>query len=115
MTELHDRQNIFEHSKTWIPSACAGNFESGPKQGKYIDPAAGVAILLSAQMEQYYRDSGHVGARIAWVRIAGPVCNIFFVTVYMPHKYRATPHKHPTQLWNWKLCYYLNMFTKMTV
>ena len=47
--------------------------------------------MLSAKMEQHYRDSGHVGARIAWVRIAGPVCNIFFVAVYIPHKYREDP------------------------
>ena len=61
-----------------------------------MDPAAGVAIMLSKQMEQYYRDSGHVGTRIAWVRIAGPVCSIFFVAVYIPHKCRVTPQAGDT-------------------
>ena len=96
LTELHNRQNIFPHSKTWIPSDCAGNHETGSKQGKCMDPAAGVAIMLSKQMEQYYRDSGHVGNRIVWVRIAGPVCSIFFVAVYIPHKYRVTPQAGDT-------------------
>ena len=47
--------------------------------------------MLSPRMESHYRDSGHVGSRIAWVRFAGPVCNVFFVTVYIPHKYRTMP------------------------
>ena len=32
-----------------------------------------------------------MGASITWVRLAGPVCNIFFVAVYVPHKYRSDP------------------------
>ena len=47
--------------------------------------------MLSPRMEKYFRSSGHVGTRIAWVRFAGPVCNVFFVCVYLPHKYRTAP------------------------
>ena len=50
------------------------------------DPAAGVSIMLSARMTDKVIDQGHVGSRIEWVRIAVPVCNIFFITVYVPHK-----------------------------
>ena len=67
-------------------SAPAGNDENG----KNPDPAAGVAIMLSNRMANKVISSGHVGTRIAWVRIAGPVCNIFFVVVYIPHKGRTT-------------------------
>ena len=89
LTELHNLQHKFPESKLWITSAIAEKHESGPKQGKSKDPAAGVAIMLSPRMLQHYRGSGHVGTRIAWVRFAGPVCNVFFVAVYIPHKYRT--------------------------
>ena len=32
---------------------------------------------------------GHVGTRIAWVRLSGPVYNIFYVVAYIPHKGRT--------------------------
>lgn len=73
LTELHNKQNKFPHSQGWIPSACAGNYETVPKQGKYTEPATGVTIMLSKRMAQDYRDSGHVGTRIVWVRVAGPL------------------------------------------
>ena len=91
LTELRNKQQLFEHCKTWIPSATAPTYKAGSKQGQSADPAAGVAILLSSRMEQHYKDSGHVGARIAWVRLAGPIVNICFVAVYLPHKYRTGP------------------------
>ena len=59
------------------------------EQGKCIDQAAGVAILLSKRMRRHIDKSVHVGSRIAWVRLRGPVCPIFFVTIYVPHKYRT--------------------------
>ena len=52
--------------------------------------------MLSPRMSQHFKDSGHVGTRIAWVRLAGPVCNIFFVAVYLPHKYRTEPSAQDT-------------------
>ena len=68
-------------SRKWICSAQA--------QGN-TDPAAGVAIMLSDRMADKVIDQGHVGTRIVWVRIAGPICNIFFITVYVPHKGRTS-------------------------
>ena len=50
-----------------------------------------MSILISHRMVKHYKNSGNVGTRIAWVRVAGPVCNIFFVSVYIPHKYRTEP------------------------
>ena len=32
--------------------------------------------------------SGSIGSRIVWVRVITPVCPIFFVCVYIPHKHR---------------------------
>ena len=46
--------------------------------------------MLSARMEDKVVAEGHVGTRIAWVKIAGPTCNIFFIVVYIPHKGRKT-------------------------
>ena len=53
------------------------------------DPAAGVAILLSPRMADMILGSGRVGARIAWVRLAGPVCNLFVIVVYVSHRGRT--------------------------
>ena len=90
LTELHNTQAKaqFQH-KTWIPSAAA----EVDKNGKCSDPAAGVAIMLSPRMAEKILDRGHVGTRIAWVRLKGPVCNIFYVVVYIPHKGRAVKPK----------------------
>ena len=86
LTELHNKQNHPNFaSDLWIPSAQTEVDE----QGKCIDQAAGVAILLSKRMKRHKDKSGHVGSRIAWVRLRGPVCPIFFVAIYVPHKYRT--------------------------
>ena len=86
LTELHNKQNNFPASKTWLPSANAPLNE----QGEITDKAAGVAIMISPRLRTKVQSSGHVGSRISWARINGSVCNIFFVTVYIPHKYRKT-------------------------
>ena len=83
LTELHNVQTKFQ-GRRWICSAAAET----SKDGKSTDPAAGVAIMLSARMADKVMSEGHVGTRIAWVRIKGPVCNIFFIVVYIPHKGR---------------------------
>ena len=44
-------------------------------QGGCSDPTAGVGIMLSARMADKIVDQGHVGTRIAWVKLAGPICN----------------------------------------
>ena len=96
LTELHNRQSLFKYNKTWIPFVCVGNFESGSKKGKCLDPAVGVVILFSERMEKHHRDSGHVGTRIVWVRITDPVYNVFFVVVNLPHKHGAAPQTSDT-------------------
>ena len=53
-------------------------------------------IRMSKRMSRHIERSGHVGTRIAWVRLSGPVCPIFFIVVYVPHKYRATPQASDT-------------------
>ena len=90
LTELHNAQakEQFKH-KTWIHSAPA----AVDANGKCSDPAAGVAIMLSPRMADKILDSGHVGTRIAWVRLKGPVCNIFYIVSYVPHKGRTIAPK----------------------
>ena len=61
------------------------------EQGKYVDPAAGVAIILSKRMRKLIDKAGHVGTRITWVRIRGPMCPLFFIAVYIP----------PFRKWTW--------------
>ena len=87
LTELHNKQNNPNFSsKLWIPSAQA----QGHEDDKCNDKAAGVAILLSKRMGRHIDKSGHVGSRIAWVRLKGPVCHIFFIVAYISHKYHKT-------------------------
>ena len=59
------------------------------KDGQSKDPAAGVTILLSRRV----LGRGHVVTRIVWVRLTGPICNLFIVSTYIPHKGRT---KDPT-------------------
>lgn len=74
--EMHNKQTKESYQcKRWICSEADEN-----------DPAAGVAIMLSKRMEGKILSCDSVGARIAWVRLAGPICNIFFVLTYVPHK-----------------------------
>ena len=53
--------------------------------------------MLAPRMATKIHDSGCVGTRIAWVRLKGPVCPIFYIVVYIPHKYRKeSPFAHET-------------------
>ena len=75
LTELHNNQTKKQYQgRKWVCSASAGQGEDG----KSDDPAAGVAIMLSERMADKMVDQGHVGTRIVWVKLAGPMCNIFF-------------------------------------
>ena len=84
LTELNNTQTKFQ-GRRWICSATA----EINKEGKSMDPAAGVVITLSPRMADKVMSEGHVGTRIAWMRIKGPVCNIFFIVVYSPQRKKA--------------------------
>ena len=94
LTELHNVHNKKQWcGKHWITSEDAAI----DAEGKNLDPAAGVAILLSKRFSKKILAQGSVGARIVWVRLDGPVCPLFVVCVYIPHKYRkATPQAADT-------------------
>ena len=87
LPELHNVQNKkLWQSKTWITSEDSRVDE----QGKNTDPAAGVAILLSQRFSKKILAQGAVESRIVWVRLDGPVCPLFVVCAYVPHKYKTT-------------------------
>ena len=52
------------------------------KDGESTDPAAGVSILLPRRAVTNVLGRGHVSTRIVWVRLAGPMCNLFIAVVY---------------------------------
>ena len=87
LTELHNGQNkSIWRSKRWI--TCEDSEVDA--QGKSSDPAAGVGILLSKNFASKILSKGSVGSRIVWVRLDGPVCPLFVVCTYIPHKYKKT-------------------------
>ena len=87
LTELHNAHNKkCWRKKYWISSEDANVDDNGQCQ----DPASGVAILLSQRFSSRILAQGAVGSRIVWVRLDGPVCPLFVVCVYIPHKYRKT-------------------------
>ena len=66
--------------------------EDGVKRKRFPkDRAAGVGILLSPAAEQKVLTFGSVGERVCYVRLQGPVCNLFIVATYMPHRGRVCP------------------------
>ena len=92
LTELHNKQRQEQYKgKRWIPSELANE-----QDGKCVDPAAGVAIMLSAHMTDLVMARGCIGTRIAWLRLEGPVCNMFFIVTYIPHKGRQSPSAEDT-------------------
>ena len=94
VTELHNSQNKSTwKSRRWITSEDAEVDE----QGKSSDPTAGVVILLSKNFTSNVLSQGSVGSRIVWVRLEGPICPLFVVCVYIPHKYKkSSPNAEET-------------------
>ena len=84
--ELHNK-HLEEHykEKRWI---CSDRSKLNA-DGTDPDPAAGVTILLSPKMADRILSQGCIGARIVWVRLAGPVCNLFVIVTYVPHRGRT--------------------------
>ena len=54
------------------------------------DRAAGVGIILSKAAQQKVTAHGSTGERVCYVRIKGPVCNLFIVAAYLPHRGRVS-------------------------
>ena len=85
--ELHNK-DLEEHykSKRWMCSERSKLDE----EGKDPDPAAGVSILLSPRMTDNILDQGCVVSRIIYVRLVGPVYELFIVVIlvyiYVSHK-----------------------------
>ena len=60
------------------------------------DKAAGVSILLSDRMVAKVMSFGSKGERVCWVRLYDPVCNLFIIVVYLPHRGRMCPSQDDT-------------------
>ena len=60
------------------------------------DKAAGVGILLSSKAEQKVLTFGSTSERVCYVLLSGPVCNLFIVAVYIPHRGRTSPCQDDT-------------------
>ena len=85
--ELHNMQDKQHYKgRRWVNSEVAKLDETGCS----TDKAAGVAILLSNRAADKVLDKDSVGTRIAYVRLKGPMCNIFFIAAYIPHKGRTS-------------------------
>ena len=84
--ELHNK-HLEKHceEKRWTCSERSKKI----KEGEDPDPAAGVAILLSPRMADLLLEVGCVGSRIVYARLEGPVCNLFIVVPYIPHRGRT--------------------------
>ena len=59
-------------------------------EGKNLDPASGVTILLSKRFAKKMLAQGSVVSRIVWVRTNESVCILFILCVYVSHKYIKT-------------------------
>ena len=69
------------------------------------DLHSGVAILLSTSAARMVKDSGKIGSRIVWVRLAGLFYDTIFVCVYIPQPFRSCrPFQEDTMLELETLC-----------
>jgi len=99
ITELWRHQERYEtRSKKFIASK-PKIIKQGERQGEIRYPedrAAGVGILLSDRLVKKVTAFGSNGERVCWVRIRGPVCHLFVVSVYLPHRGRTAPAQGDT-------------------
>ena len=99
LTELWRNQRKFQTGRKQFIVSKPKLVKTGPNKGKKRFPndrAAGVGILLSKRMERKVHSFGTEGERIWWVRIKGPVCNLFIIAVYLPHRGRVEPAQEHT-------------------
>ena len=96
VTELWRCQEKFTNRTNEFTTSATVKDKNGNLVNKQ-DPAAGVGILLSHRAQQKVLGTGNNGSeRICWVRLKGPVCNLFIVAVYMPHSSRVQPAQADT-------------------
>ena len=82
-------------TELWNHQAAESDFVVSARDKK--DRAAGVGILLSDRLRRHVKETGSEGARIVWVRVRGPTCNLLIVGVYLAHSKRlATPQAGDT-------------------
>ena len=99
LTELWRNQDRYQTRTKQLIVGEAKLIKKGPKKGQKRypdDKAAGVAILLSSRMESKVMSFGSEGERVCWVRLRGPVYNLFIIAVYLPHRARVCPSQDDT-------------------
>ena len=99
LTELWRKQSKFQKSDKSFITSKPIILTTGPNKGKMRFPedrAAGVGILLSKTAQQKVKAFGSQGERVCWVRMSGPVCNLFIIAVYLPHRARTMPSQDDT-------------------
>ena len=99
ITELWRNQHKYQTKSTRFITSSPKLRTRGPDAGKMrfpADKAAGVGILLSPRTQRKLMSFGSEGERVCWVRIKGPVCNLFIVAVYLPHRGRVQPNQDDT-------------------
>ena len=77
LTETQDTGSL-KGSRNFIPA------EPAPSTDKF----SGVALLLSDRVAKHVRFSGSCGSRIVYAQIQAEPCNLFIISVYMPHSNR---------------------------
>ena len=55
-----------------------------------------MGILLSQAAQLKVLSFGSISERVYYVRLAGPVYNLFVVTTYLPHRGKVTPSQDDT-------------------
>ena len=99
ITELWRNQTKFQMKNKRFTTSSPKLQTRGINKGKPRfpkDKAAGVGILLSTRARKKLLSFGSEGERVCWVRLEGPVCNLFIIAVYLPHRGRVQPNQDDT-------------------
>ena len=96
ITELWRNQKKYETRRKKFIVSKPKVIKEGARQGEIRYPAAGVGILLSDRLEKKVTAFGSEGERICWVHIRGPVCHLFVVAIYLPHRGRTSSSQDDT-------------------
>ena len=85
LTELWRGQHKYETKSTKFTTSSPIIIKKGPRKGQKRfpdDKAAGVGILLSSRARRKLLSFGSEGERVCYVRLEGPVCNLFLIAAY---------------------------------